>query len=840
MTPAQRPVDAASVEPLLSVADRARLTTGADLWSTLPEPRLGLPSLRMSDGPNGVRGSRFDERVSAWCTPCGTALAATWDDDLVRRVGELLGDEARRMEVDVLLGPTMNLHRSPLGGRGFECYSEDPLLSGRMAASWIAGVQSRGVSASPKHLVGNDSETSRTTVNCVIDERAMRELYLLPFEFAARAGAWTMMVAYNRLNGAYATEQRSLVHDLLKQEWRWDGLAVSDWGAAHDTVGCALAGLDLEMPVGRVFGAALGRAVDDGMVSESVLDDKINRLVRLSRRVTRSINVDAVAPETEAGGGRRDDQSQLLTHAAAAAFVLLKNDTNLLPLGLDPDLRQGPLAVIGPNASDPCYQGGGSAWVNTGEIVSPLDALVARFGGADRVLHERGCAPRTSFRPISPAEVRPFCATAQSGLTVDYLSGDDPAASVASEVRLTSFLSWFDGLPVLPADADGEVTMTGWWTPLRSGAYEVAVRGSGATKLLIDGVEIASLAAQAEEEDVYGALFSEERGQGTIWLAAHKTVLLQARMHHVPIGIPVLEVGYRPPQPADLLERAVRLAEVASSVVLVVGTSEDVEAESLDRTTISLPGNQDELVEAVLRANPRTIVVVNAGSAVAMPWIARATTVLYAWFPGHGFADALVGVLAGVLEPDGRLPISLAASPEHYSAYGTAPDDDGQLVYLESVFIGYRHLDAHDLEPAFPFGHGLSYTEFDYGPLEVLGSVRREGDAVTVTVVVTNVGGRAGKEVVQLYVSPAVGDVPRPPLELKAFLACQLRVGERRTVTFDLDSRAFAYWDPALRGWHVAEGRFGVHVGRSSRDIRCSSGVDASEHLLLADGTDGS
>lgn len=832
------PAGQASAAPV-SVADRARLTTGADLWSTHPEPRLGLPSLRMSDGPNGVRGSRFDERVSAWCTPCGTALAATWDVELVRRIGELLGDEARRMGVDILLGPTVNLHRSPLGGRGFECYSEDPLLSGRMAAAWITGVQSRGVAASPKHLVGNDAETSRTSVDCVIDERAMRELYLLPFEHAVRAGAWAVMVAYNRVNGAYATEQRSLITGLLKEEWQWDGLAVSDWGAAHDTVGCALAGLDLEMPVGRVFGAALGRAVDAGAVPEAVLDDKVDRLIRLAGRVRpapgeRSPSASAGAGERIAGS-RGPDQRRLLTEAAAAAFVLLKNDVNLLPLGRDVQLGSdpGPLAVIGPNAGDPCYQGGGSAWVNTGEIASPLAALVEHYGRDRPVGHERGCAPRSSFRPLSLEEVRAVADVLAPGVSVDYLLGRGAAATMATEVRQTSFLSWFDGLPGLSADSDVEITMSAWWTPRRSGDYELAVRGSGATSLLIDGVEIASLAAQAEEADVYGALFSEERGQGTIRLAADQTVLLQARMRHVPIGIPVLEVGYKPPQPADLRERAVRLAAAASAVVLVVGTSEDVEAESLDRTTTSLPGDQDALVEAVLDANPRTVVVVNAGSAVAMPWIEKASTVLYTWFPGHGFAEALVGVLSGTLEPGGRLPITLAATPDQYPAYRTAPDADRQLVYRESVFVGYRHLDAERLQPAFPFGHGLGYTDFDYGPLEVTGTVAAAGDTVSVTVGVTNVGGRAGREVVQLYVSPTVSDVARPPLELKDFATLDLAAGERRTVSFTLDPRAFAYWDPALHRWYVAAGRFGVHVGRSSRDLRCSARVASAGFPLV-------
>ena len=822
----------------LSVVDKARLTTGADLWSTNEEPRIGLPSLRMSDGPNGVRGNTFDERVSAWCTPCGTALGASWDDELVMAVGGLLGEEAQRMNVDVLLGPTVNLHRSPLGGRGFECFSEDPVLSGRMAAAWVSGVQGCGVAASPKHIVGNDSETSRTTIDCVIDERALRELYLVPFEYAARAGAWTMMAAYNRVNGEFATENRDLLHAVVKQEWGWDGLIVSDWLAARNTVRCALSGLDLEMPAGPVFGEALAAAVQDGRVPEWQLDDKVERLRRLAGRV-RSAKTPSHLPSATADDRARDANrhSELLTRAAAAGFVLLKNHDDLLPL--DDELHRGLLAVIGPNIADPCFQGGGAAAVNMGYVKAPLEVLRARY---PHVEHEVGCVPRDSFRPLELLGVRTVTPYSTPGVTVEYFP-DVAGAPPTSEDRRTSFLSWYDGIAAFQPSSGGRVRLSAWLTVERSGTYEFSVRGSGSTSVAVAGVQVAGLERQARENDMFAAVYSDELGHGGLHLAAGVPVLVEAWMEHVPTGIPVFEVGARAPVPDDLRKRAVALAQRADAVLVVVGTSADVESESKDRTTTSLPGEQNALVEAILQVNPRTVVVVNAGAAVDLPWVAQARSVLYTWFPGHGFADALAAVVSGEMEPGGRLPITLAAGPHQYSAYDTSPDADGKLIYAESVDVGYRHFDRMGLQPAFPFGHGSGYTRFELTDVRLSTARLPPGGGVAVTVDVCNVGSRAGKHVVQLYVSapPASAPAtsasasvlkPTPPLdpplpldphsapnELKAFQAVHLGPGESRKVTMQLGPRAFAHWDVGLHRWRTGPGRYRIKVGSSSRDL---------------------
>jgi beta-glucosidase len=777
----------------LSLERKAELTAGASLWWTNAAPEIGLEPVKVSDGPHGVRGERFDERDVASCTPCGTALAASWDPGLVSRVGALVGEEARGRGIHVVLGPTVNIHRSPLGGRGFECYSEDPLLNGSIAAGWIAGIQSRGVAATPKHFVCNDAETSRTTVDCIVEERALREIYLVPFELAAKAGAWAVMTGYNRVNGAYIN--RALVTEILKDEWQWDGLALSDWFALGDTVGWANGGLDLEMPgPARLFGSPLLDAVRRGEVDESTLDDKVSRLLTLAARVGRlNGSVTPPAPRQVAPAG------DTLVEAAAAGFVLLKNDASLLPL--EPVQK---LAVIGPNAHDPAYQGGGSAHVNMRDVPTPLEAIRSAFSA--EITHEPGDMPRLTL---------PGLHLLVDGLDLEYfLPGELEAA--ARETRDASAFIWQEDLPGIGPQSRGLVRVSTTLTPEESGAYLFSVRGSSDCRLRVGGRDIAAFTPGPDERGD-GALFSLVDARGEATLTAGEPVLVEVETALYPDALNGLTLGCLPPQPADPIDRAARAARDADAVVLIVGTSEDVERESDDRKTTALPGAQEELIRRVLEANPATVVVVNAASAVDMAWARDASTVLYAWYPGEAFGPALVDVLTGAREPSGRLPITIARAHEDYAAWNTTPVD-GRLEYPESVFVGYRHFDAHELEPEFCFGHGLGYGEWAYDAVRV--------DGLSVEVDVRNAGDRPAKEIVQLYVAAAEARIPRPPRELRAFAPVTLEPGETTTVSFELDERAFAYWDS---GWRADPGRYRILVGRSSRDIRLS------EEIVLED-----
>jgi beta-glucosidase len=797
----------------LSLERKVELTAGASLWWTQSAPEIGLEPIRVSDGPNGVRGERFDERDIASCTPCGTGLAASWDPAVVRRVGALVGEDARRQGVHVVLGPTMNIHRSPLGGRGFECYAEDPLLNGTIAAAWIEGVQSRGVAATPKHFVCNDSETNRTTVDCIVDERALREIYLVPFELAVRAGAWALMTAYNRVNGIYCAASRALVTDILKSEWQWDGLTMSDWSALGDTVGWANGGLDLEMPgPARLFGEALLDAVREGDVDEATLDDKIARLLTLAARVGRLDGmVNPPAPPSVVHAARRIDlDGDVLVDAAASGFVLLKNDAQLLPLA---PVRK--LAVIGPNAADPSYQGAGSAHVNLRDVQTPLEAIREAFGVTAEIVHEPGCEPRETLPGLHHLLA--------DGFTVEYFTPGAPEP-VAREARNTSTLIWQEELPGIGVGASGSARISAVLTPAESGTYLFSVRASSDCRLRVGGSDVVVF-SPLDDEHGAGALFSLRYVHGEVTLAAGEPVPVELELALLPDNLNILSLGCRPPRPDDLIDRAARAAAGADAVVLLVGTSEDLERESDDRETTALPGEQEELIRRVLEANPATVVVVNAATAVDMSWARDASTVLYAWFPGEAFGPALVDVLSGAREPAGRLPISIGRRHEDYAAWDTEPVD-GRLEYQESVFVGYRHFDAAGLEPEFCFGHGLGYGAWEYERLVLSAPELVAGEPLSVAVTVRNVGSRRAKETVQLYVADREASVQRPPCELKAFAPVTLDPGEAGTVTLELDSRAFSFWDG---GWRAEPGAFELLVGRSSRDVRLTGEVVLKE-----------
>jgi beta-glucosidase len=795
----------------LPLEEKAEALAGASMWRTKEIPSLGLESLRLSDGPNGVRGEVFDERDIAACTPCGSALGATWDTELVQRVAALVGDEALRRGINVVLGPTMNTHRSPLGGRGFECFAEDPVLAGSLAAAWVTGLQSRCVAATPKHFVCNDAETDRTSIDCVVDDRALREIYLVPFERAVAAGAYAIMTGYNKVNGVFCAANAELVAGVLKSEWHFDGLVMTDWFASGDTVGFVTGGLDLEMPgPARLYGAALAEAVRSGDVDESLLDDKLERLVRLASRVgpRRQAHAQRVQPDAS------NDADELLIEAAAASFVLLKNENSFLPLELQ-SLRR--IAVIGPNAVDPCLQGGGSAHVALANVTTPLEAITECCSPDTEVIFAKGCTPRLTLPGLHLMNPRASEDPTVLGFTVEIRGG--PALEIrSSEVRSASKFIWLGELPGLDEGESGEVRISGLITPLATGPYVFSVRGSALCRMFVDGQEVTSFTPPVD--DPVEALFSIDDTRGVIDLEADVTVLVEVELIAPPQRLHLVSFGCLAPEAEDLIERAVKLAGEVDAVVLVVGTSEDTEGESADRETTVLPGDQEELVRRVLLANPNCVVVVNAATAVDLGCAKDAAAILYTWFAGQGFGEALADVLIGAREPGGRMPFTIAREHLHYPAWDTSPNENGELVYGESVFVGYRHFDTALLEPEFCFGHGLSYTDFEYGNLEIFNDQLRRGEPCTFRVKVRNVGTRRGKDVVQVYVNDVESSLARPPQELKAYCAVALDPGEERDLTFKLDERAFSYWDPARNSWYAEPGDFVISVGRSSRDFR--------------------
>jgi beta-glucosidase len=777
----------------LDLATKVRILSGQDMWSLPGVPEIGLESLVMSDGPIGVRGTQWSAADPSIALPSPTALAATWDTDLARRAGRLLGQEARRKGVHVLLAPTVNLHRSPLGGRHFEAYSEDPFLTGQIGASYVEGVQEHSVGTTVKHFVANDFETERFTVDVQVGDRALRELYLAPFETIVERGAWGVMAAYNQVNGVTMTEHAELVRGVLKQEWGFDGIVVSDWMAARDTEATVRGGLDIAMPaVGSPWGERLVAAVRSGAVAEELVDEQVRRVLRLAARVGALAGVEPAVPEAQRPA--TIDGGALAREIAARSFVLAADPSGILPLQDRPAV-----ALIGAAAKDARVLGGGSAQVFPPHIVSPLDGLLA--AGVE-VTYALGTDPRMKLPPAGGPE--------WSGLTATFRGRDgEPQAVVPLQ---TGAGLWME----MPEGVDTEtlttVDIAGTFTPSLTGEHQLAIRGIGQYTLTAGGDVLFDGMIMPDSTDLAALFLAPPEQRVTVALDAGKpvdVVLTQQVMLPEGFAVVSLMLGHGVPTagPDELMDEAVRVAAAADVAVVVVGTTEEVESEGWDRASLALPGRQDELVARVVAANPRTVVVVNSGSPVEMPWADSVAAILLTWFPGQEAGHALADVLLGRAEPGGRLPTTWPVSERDCPILSTTPVD-GALAYDEGVFIGYRAWDGASVAPRFPFGHGLGYTMWFYDSLSIADN--------TVQVTVRNTGSRTGREVVQVYLGPAEPDPRRPARWLAGFATVSAAPGESVTVTLELPDRAFQIWDG---GWRSVPGSYHVYAGRSVTDL---------------------
>jgi beta-glucosidase len=811
----------------LSIEERAALTGAIDAWHPAGAPSIGLKPMLTLDGPNGVRRVTFPEGSSATCTPCGTGLGATWDVALVAQVAKRIGFEAKRAGVDYMLGPVINLVRSPLGGRVFESYSEDPVLAAKLGAAYVAGMQSQDVAACPKHFVGNDSETRRTTVNCIIDERTLREVYLVPFEAAAGAGAWSMMAAYNRVNGVHCTGNQELVGGILRDEWGWDGVLMSDWHATNDTLE-VMTGLDLEMPgPAKQLGPHLATAVRRGEVDEGTLNRAAARILTLAAR-TGALREGAPDATAEAGGAATrapegstpvllsdPEGAALVRRAAAESFVLLSNHDDILPLATA-DLRR--VAVVGPNAATPCIQGGGAAHIDAPYAVSPVEGMRAALPPSVEVVHEPGPGIDLFLPPLTRMGLTDL--EGQPGLTVEWWAGQEPVGRPIARYNVpSSTLHMFGDLPVGVAQDNFFARLSARFTPEMDGPHKIAMRGLGGQRFFVDGKLGADQWAAPAGVDIPTALFEGREHGAAFELEAGRPVLVVAEAHSVSNDPSLMALGCAAPAATDLMAAAVAAAASADVAIVVVGNDEAWETEGRDRKTVTLPGRQNELVERVAAANHRTIVVVNAGCPMHLPWADEVAAIIYAWLPGQEFGHALADVLLGIAEPGGRLPVTIARRAVDYPAYDLTPGPNEVLEYREGVNIGYRAFDAAGVEPRFPFGHGLGYTTFEFESLELASEGRAPGEPLELRIRLRNTGSRPGKEVVQVYVADLESSVPRPQRELKGFSVVRLAPGEVAELAMALEDRDLAYWDTAHHSWRIEPGRFEVAVGRSSRDI---------------------
>jgi len=794
----------------LSLTEKIGLLTGADAFTLPALPRIGLRGLRTSDGPAGVRGTNMDPGDRSTSFPAPIALAASWDPSLVDEVTRQLGLEARAKGIDVLLAPTVNLARTPYGGRGFECFGEDPVLAARIAAAYVRGVQSQGVAATVKHFVGNDSEVERWTVDVRLDEATLREVYLLPFEACvADAECAAVMAGYNGVNGISMTEHELLLNRTLKQEWGFQGVVFSDWSAARSTVETALAGLDLVMPgPDGPWGHALVEAVKAGRVPEELIDDKVARLLRMAELCGALGAPGDPVPTVEVRTGPHA-RREVVRRAAARSFTLLRNVNGALPL--PEGIRE--LALIGPNALHPVYQGAGSAEVGPAVTVTPLEGLRDALGPEVGITLAEGCAH--SYRTSSPD---PECTEdpEEGGPGARLEIFDEDGTQVYSGVRPNSELTFWDPLPEGVAARARKLVLRTLYTAPADGGYRFAVAGVGELRLEIDGVTGAEAIAPpaADPMEVFSQPFESgcERD-----LRAGEKVLLTATGRpgdYEPGFVRFRLAAQRIRTAPELIGEALAAAGQADAAVVVVGVAQGEESEGYDRTTLALPGRQDELIEEVAAVCPRTIVVVNSGMPVLMPWAERVSAILQVWFPGQEFGHALADVLTGRQEPTGRLPVSMPRT-EPLVPVGIAKPQDGTLDYAEGLSVGYRAYARTGIDPRYPFGHGLGYTEWEYEDLQVPVGPVHPGADVEIGVTLRNVGARRGTETVQVYLTRPVDGVSA----LAAFGQATVEPGERTRLRLTLPARAFAHWDVLTHAWAQPAGSFLIKVGSSSREL---------------------
>ena len=793
----------------LTLEQKVRLLTGADFWALYDEPTVGLRRMVTSDGPAGVRGELWDERDPSTNIPSPTAIAASWDPELTATLGQLLAHEARRKGVDVVLAPTVNLHRSPYGGRHFECFSEDPVLTGSIGAALVEGLQSQGVAATVKHFVANDSETDRLTFDARVDERTLRELYLAPFETIVRdAGAWSVMAAYNSVNGHSMTES-PMLRAILHEEWGFDGVTMTDWYAGRSTEAAANGGLDLIMPGPTgPWREALVAAVHEGRVAEADVDAKLVRLLRLAARVGALADGPAplpVEPWTD------EESDALVQRAAAAGFVLVRNapvgDAPVLPVR--PGVRR--VAVIGPNAREARFLGGGSALVFPPATVSPLAGLLAALGPDVEVTYCLGARGHERVSAADPALLT--TPDGEAGIRVEFRGAGGEVLGV--DRRLGSAFNWNNAFEGVDPARITEIALDTVLTADQAGSYRIGASGVGRYRLRLDDLpafdELLELPPGADPVE---GLMRPPQEWATVTLEAGRSVRVSlvhvVKDHTADEDLLVamqLAVDCTVEDDDASLAHAVADAGAADLAVVVVGTTEEVESEGFDRTSLALPGRQDELVHRVAAARPETVVVVNAGAPVLMPWRDEVAATLLAWFPGQEFGGALADVLLGRVEPGGRLPTTWPAA-EGAVLPSTTPVD-GRLDYTEGLHVGYRRFLRDGVAPAYWFGHGLGYTTWSYDELTV--------SSTEVAVTVTNNGSRAGRELVQVYLAREDSGIERPVRWLAAHTWVSAEPGEIVTARVVLPQRAFEHWSDGA--WAREPGTFTVEIGRSAGDI---------------------
>ncbi|KAH8900913.1 hypothetical protein GQ53DRAFT_835756 [Thozetella sp. PMI_491] len=816
----------------LTLQQAIAILSGKDFWRTRDIPELGLGSLKFTDGPNGARGEHWTEGKAAVCFPCATALGASFDRGLVREIGQAIAADALGKRANGLLAPTVNIHRYVLNGRNFESYSEDPHLSGFIAAEYIKGVQSEGVAACPKHFLANEVENGRRWSDSVIDERTLREIYLEPFRILIKeASPLCLMTAYNALNGEYCSESAPLLR-IVRDEWKFRGLIISDWFGTYSTSKAFTAGLDLEMPGPTKFRTdeQMNTAVASGEINVEQLATSVQRVIDTLQQtgrigLTDPEDIRGTLPELSSVPDAKT--SALLRRAAADGMVLLKNKNGALPLAAG--VKK--IALIGRPAAEPSIFGGGSASLMPAHISTPLDALRAAFPSAEY-------APGVSVQRLVAlgSEIK----APGSAVQLEWFNSSTPEVQqlFRTEDLPKSEFMMMENIHAGLVDVQSFCTrMTVVLQPPTSGRYRVGLTSPGSQTCYLDGTLVATVTRGAEvvaEDYIFNRARLEHAFDIPFPLDSGKqytlTIITQSSKHspkHInrEFYVQGSRIGFAAvPDDDQSIAEAISVAASAAASVVFVGTSPQWESEGFDRLSYSLPLRQDDLIRAVAQAsNGPTIIVINAGAPVdCSPWIDTVDAVVQAWFPGQEYGNALSDVLTGRVSPSGRLPTTIPRSLE-----ATGPGDltgkteaekgvQKQIVYSEGLAVGYRAGEGRGAwyDPLFAFGHGLSYSQFTYGSFERVVVAEAEDIRATVSVTVRNEGSVEAAEVVQLFIRPPEGGVNRPAVELRAFAkTSRLAPGAEEKVQLELQREAFSFWDVARGSWNVQPGTYTVVFG---------------------------
>ncbi|KAH8601980.1 glycoside hydrolase family 3 protein [Bisporella sp. PMI_857] len=794
-------------------------------------PKHGVPSIRVSDGPNGVRGTKFFNGITAACFPCGTGLAATWNTELLRKAGVVMGQESKAKGAHVILGPTINIQRSPLGGRGFESFSEDPVLSGLGAAALVNGIQETGVVATIKHFLCNDQEDERNMTNAIITERALREIYALAFQLVVRdSNPGCFMSSYNKINGVHVSENPKILKDILRGEWGWRGCVMSDWWGTYSTTGAINAGLDLEMPGATKWrGQILLQAVSVNKVPQHVLDERARNVLKLVNRCAAS-QIPENAPETT--DNNTPETAAFLRKIGGESIVLLKNERNTLPLKKDKKTL-----ILGPNAKFAAYHGGGSASLAAYYAVTPFDAISEQLKSPPE--YTVGCYAHKEL-PLLGHQLK----TDKGEPGITFRAYNDPPSvkgrEIADEIILTKTeLLMMDYYCAKLKDPLWYADIEGFFTAEEDGEFELGLGVYGTANLYVDG----DLIIDNSTKQTKGTMFFscgtiEEKGilpikKGQIYgfkveFASAPSCKLDPGSNTLFGSGAVRLGGAKVISPEEEIKHAAALAKDSDQVIICAGLNSDWESEGYDRQEFGLPGYMDSLIAEVSAANPSTVVVIQSGTPVAMPWLSSVNALVQAWYGGNETGNAIADILFGNVNPSAKLPLSFPKRIQDNPAFLNYRTERGRTLYGEDVYVGYRWYEMLELPVLFPFGHGLSYTRFSFSDL----TVEKGEKVLTTSIKVKNVGDIAGAEVVQVYLRQKNPSVKRPVKELKGFKKVWLESGEEKTVEIPIEIKyAASFWDEIREAWVIEKDTFEVIVANSSADdgaLRRSFEVEAT------------